>query len=245
MCERCPKAPQGWIGWIDLPKRAAGPAAGPWLDLTPALGPDMPCASIFPKPTFDKIRTLPADPYNVTDIHMVAHAGTHVDAPLHYFEQAPDMADIPPDRLNGPGVVWRIDTAPNAIIGVAELERCRPLPEPGDILAVDTGWAAKFGTAEYEHHPSFDAAAAAWLLDRRIKLLACDFATPDLVYHLRQPGFDWPVHKLLLANGILICEHLTGHAALAGRRVEFVFGALPIKGGDGGPSRVAARLVEG
>ena len=45
--------------------------------------------------------------------------------------------------------------------------------------------------------------------------LACDFATPDLVYHLRKPGFNWPVHRALLSRGILICEHLTGHAALA------------------------------
>ena len=244
MCENCPKTPKGWIGWIDLPQRAAGRPAGPWIDLTHDVSPSMPCASIFPKPTFAKLRSLPQDPFNVTDIHMVAHAGTHVDAPLHYFMDGPDMASIPPDRLCGPGVVWRIEKPANAVIEAADFEQCRPLLKEGDILAVDTGWAARFGTPEYDHHPSFSAGAAAWLLERRIKLLACDFATPDLVYHLRQPGFDWPVHKLLLANGILICEHLTGHAALANERVEFFFGALPIAGGDGGPSRVAARRVD-
>ncbi len=63
---------------------------------------------------------------------------------------------------------------------------------------MDTGWAARVGTEEYEHHsePS-TAAAVKWLLSQRIKMLACDFATPDLVYHLRQPGFDWPVHLTL------------------------------------------------
>jgi arylformamidase len=244
MCENCPKSPKGWIGWIDLPERTAGSPAGPWIDLTHRVGPEMPVASIFSKPVFGKVRSLPDDPFNVTDIHMVAHAGTHVDAPLHYFEGAPDMAAIPPERLCGPGVVWRLDVEPNAVIGPDHLERCRPLLEPGDILAVDTGWAARFGTPEYDHHPSFSAEAAAWMLERRIKLLACDFATPDLVYHLRQPGFDWPVHRQLLANGVLICEHLTGHAALAGERVEFVFGALPIVGGDGAPARVAARRIE-
>jgi arylformamidase len=140
MCEQCPKAPKGWVGWIELPQRDAGAPAGPWIDLTHPAGPDMPCATIFPRPSFEKIRTLPKDPYNVTDIHMVAHAGTHVDAPLHYFEHAPDMASIPPERLCGPGVVWRIDKAENEIIGAADLERCRPVLEPGDILAVDTGW---------------------------------------------------------------------------------------------------------
>jgi kynurenine formamidase len=244
MCELCPKTPSGWLGWIDLPQTEAGRPAGPWLDLTHKVGPDMPCASIFPKPSFGKVRSLPADPFNVTEIHMVAHAGTHVDAPLHYFEGAPDMASVPLERLCGAGVVWHIDAQPNQVIEPEDLERCGPELREGDILAVDTGWAKHFGTPLYERHPSFSAAAAEWMLARRIKLLACDFATPDLVYHLRQPGFDWPVHRTLLSRGILICEHLTGHAALAGERVEFHFGVLPIADGDGAQARVTARRVE-
>ncbi len=244
MCEMCPKVPSGWIGWIDLPEAKPCQPTGPWIDLTHQVGPDMPCATIFPKPHFNKLRSLPDDPFNVTEIHMVAHAGTHVDAPLHYFEDAPDMASIPLDRLCGTGVVWHIAKDLDEVIDVADLEQARPLLREGDILAVDTGWAKRFGTEEYDRHPSFSPEAAVWLLDKRIKLLACDFATPDLVYHLREPGFDWPVHKVLLANGILICEHLTNHAQLAGERVEFQFSALPIVEGDGAQARVSARRIE-
>ncbi len=244
MCEMCPTLPKGWLGWVELPDAIPWKAAGPWLDLTHSVGPEMPCASIFPKPSFEKIRSLPDDPFNVTDIHMVAHAGTHVDAPLHYYQDGPDMASIPLDRLCGAGVVWRIEKEMDEIIDVADLEGGRPLLRAGDILAVDTGWASHFGSETYDRHPSFSPEAAAWLLEKRIKLLACDFATPDLVYHLREPGFDWPVHRQLLANGILICEHLTGHAALAGQRVEFQFSALPIVNGDGAQARVSARRIE-
>jgi arylformamidase len=244
MCEQCPTAATGWLGWIDLPEATIGQPAGPWVDLTHKVGPEMPCASIFPKPTFGKVRSLPEDPFNVTEIHMVAHAGTHVDAPLHFFDDGPDMASIPLDRLQGLGVVWRIEAEPDQVIEPADLERCQPQLNEGDILAVDTGWSKHFGTPLYERHPSFSAAAAQWLLARRIKLLACDFATPDLVYHRREPGFDWPVHHLLLSHGILICEHLTGHDALAGSRAEFHFGALPIAGGDGAQARVTARRVD-
>jgi kynurenine formamidase len=130
------------------------------------------------------------------------------------------------------------------VIDVDTLEACRPLLEDGDILALDTGWAKHFGTPVYEHHPSLSADAAHWLVDRGIKLLAVDFATPDLVYHLREPGFNWPVHRALLSRGILVCEHLTGHAALAGERVEFNFAALPIVNGDGAPARVTARRIQ-
>lgn len=243
MCEESPKA-MGWEGWIDLPVAPAPTPAGEWIDLTHPLSAAMPCASIFPQPSFGKIRTLPADPFNVTEIHMVAHAGTHVDAPLHFYEDGPDMASVPLDRLGGPGVVWHIEKEADEIIEPADLERCRPHLREGDILAIDTGWAKLFGSERYERHPSFSVEAAAWMVERRIKLLACDFATPDLVYHRRQPGFDWPVHHQLLSKGILICEHLTGHSALAGERVQFQFGALPIVGGDGSPARVLARRAE-
>jgi kynurenine formamidase len=51
------------------------------------------------------------------------------------------------------------------------------------------------------------------------------------------------VHKRLLGDGVLICEHLRGHAPLSGRRAEFMFNALNIEGSDGAPARVLARAV--
>jgi kynurenine formamidase len=244
MCEACATSGTGWLGWIPLPERSAGRALGPWIELSHPVGPDMPCASIFARPSLSLVRQMPKDPFNVTELSMVVHAGTHVDSPRHYYLDGPAFEEIPFERLHGPGVVWRLEVEPEAVIGVGDLERRRPQLRPGDILALDTGWAARFGDESYERHPSLSAEAAAWLAGQRIKLLACDFATPDLVYRLRPQGFDWPVHRTLLSRGILICEHLTGHAALAGRHVEFIFGALPIAGSDGAPARVLARVVE-
>ena len=244
MCEACAVKSGGWRGWIELPEGDAGRPAGDWIDLSHPVSKRMPCASIFPVPSFRRLRSIPEHPFNVTEMRMVVHAGTHVDAPRHYYEDGPDAADIPLDRLRGPGVVWHVEKPLDGIIGVADLERCRPLVREGDIVALDTGWAARFGTPDYERHPSLSPEAAEWLAARSIKMLACDFATPDLVYHLRQPGFDWPVHRTLLSRGILVCQHLTGHAGLAGQRAEFIFGALAITGSDGAPARVIARRVE-
>jgi arylformamidase len=244
MCDQCPKDHSGWQGWIELPEPTPYTPTGQWIDLTHPVSPSMPCASIFPVPSFSRLRSLPDDPFNVTEIRMVAHAGTHVDAPLHYLQDGPDAATIPLDRLRGAGVVWHIDADPDEIIGVATLDKCRPLLRAGDILALDTGWAARAGTPEYERHPSLAAEVGPWLVEQRIKMLAVDFATPDLVYHLRQPGFDWPIHRALLSRGILICEHLTGHAALANAHAEFQFGALPVVDGDGAPARVFARAIK-
>ncbi|MDA8249288.1 MAG: cyclase family protein [Rhodospirillales bacterium] len=245
MCERPPQYDRtGWRGWIDIPMRAAGKPTGDWVDLSYPLGPDAPCASIFRKPRFTRVQCLPVDPFNVTEMQMAVHTGTHVDAPSHYFRDGPAFDAIPLDRLHGPGVIWRIGKAPGATIGPDVLAQCRPQLQPGDILAIDTGWTAQFGSESYDFHPSLTEAAADWLVERRIKLFACDFATPDLVVRLRQPGFEWPVHRALLGHGILICEHLRCPPALSGKRVEFVFNALNIAGADGAPARVLARPVE-
>lgn len=243
MCESNPRRGMGWQGWITLPEREAGAAVGPWLDLSHPIGPATPCASIFPPPETELIRAMPDDPFNVTRLNMVVHAGTHLDSPRHYYLDGPAFEDIPLDRLHGPGTIWRIDVQPNAVIGVEQLEEARPVLREGDILALETGWSNRVGTETYDQHPSLSPEAGEWLVSRRIKLLACDFATPDLVYHLREEGFDWPIHRALLSRGILICEHLTGHRTLAGKRVEFMFNALNISAADGAPVRALAREV--
>ena len=245
MCGVCEERGRGWRGWNSFAPRAAGAPVGDWVDLSYSVGPRMPCASIFPQPSLALLREMPEHPFNVTEMRSVVHAGTHVDAPRHYYLDGPAFEAIPLDRLCGPGVVWRIPAQPEEVIGVDRLEAARPLLREGDILALDTGWVDRFGLPEYDRHPSLSAEAAAWLAEQNIKLLACDFATPDLVYHLREPGFDWPVHRTLLSRGILICEHLRGHSALASRHVEFIFGALGIVGSDGAPARVLCRETAG
>jgi kynurenine formamidase len=244
MCEPAPPRGTGWRGWIDLPEAAPVMPDGPWIDLSHPVAEGMPRVPMFPPPTIRRLMCQLADPINVTEFGMVVHTGTHLDAPFHFFSDGPTCEAIPPARLNGPGVVWRLDLPPDSLIEPAHLEAARPLLRPGDILALDTGSAALAGTPAYDHHPCLSLAAAEWLVARRVKLLACDFPTPDLPVHRRPAsGFDWPVHRRLLSEGVLIVEHLRGARPLAGRRVEVMVGALAIAGSDGAPARIMARAI--
>ena len=244
MCEKCETRGTGWRGWQSVPAVTLPPAAGPWLDLSHPVSPGMPRAHVFPAPRFEHFMTLPKDPINVTRFEMIVHTGTHVDAPRHFYNDGPAFDEIPWQRLHGPGVILHFDIGPGGVIDLADFERRSADIRPGDIVALDTGWSEKFGTETYDVNPSISVAAAHWLVDHGVKLLACDFATPDLAIPLRKPGFTWPVHQVLLSHGVLICEHLTGVAPLADRRAEFVFGALNIAAADGAPARVIARLSE-
>jgi kynurenine formamidase len=243
MCDAASERGRGWKGWMELPPAAPLKPAGPWVDCSWPIAEDMPRVAVFPPPTIRRIKSLPHDPINVTEFGMVVHTGTHVDAPHHFFMDGPPMEQVPLERLCGAGVVWRFDKKERELIDVADLERATPAIRPGDIVAIDTGFAARHGTPAYDDHPSLSHAAAKWLVAKKAKLVACDFGTPDLPLHRRAKDFNWPVHNELLSHGVLICEHLTGHSGLAGKRVEFVFSALNVRSSDGAPARVMAREV--
>jgi kynurenine formamidase len=243
MCD-CPKyiAPT-WKGWISLPPSSGESGSGPWTDLTHTLTEDLSRSPAFPKPAIRKLLEMPKDNANVTEIQMVCHHGTHVDAPRHFMAEAPAFDEIPLDRLYGPGVVWRIEKGPLGLITADDFEAARPLVKPGDMVLLDTGWAQHVNTEIYEDHASLTTDAAHWLVDHQIKLLGIDCSTPDLTSHMRPKGFSWPVHQILLSQGVLIAEHLTNLRGLANTRVEAMFLALSVAGSDGGLSRVVARPI--
>jgi kynurenine formamidase len=244
MCDVCDAKGAGWRGWLDLPPPPVSrPLHAAWTELSHQLHPDMPRIASFPRPRFERLRSIPTSMSNVTEMQMAVHTGTHVDSPRHFFSDGPPFEEIPFERLHGPGVVWHIDAEPDSVIGLAALNAASPALQPGDIVALDTGWAARVGDDSYNHHPSLAVDAAEWLVEQKAKLLACDFGTPDLAPHARPEGFAFPVHHVLLSRGVLVCEHLTGHAKLAGQRVEFIFSALNIRGSDGAPARVIARPI--
>ena len=139
--------------------------------------------------------------------------------------------------------MWKIDKPLYGSIEIDDLERMRPRLTPGDILAIDSGAAAKVGTPDYDRHPALSVAAAQWLVRQQVKLVAVDMPTPDIALDRRPDGFIWPVHRALLQDGVLIAEQVTNLESLAGARAEFMFCPLNIADCDGAPARVLARPI--
>jgi kynurenine formamidase len=242
MCD-APRGPLGlqWKGWPSWPPTLPSVGDGEWIDLSYPLNGDVPRVPMFPKPSFCRWKGMPEHPYNVTEMNMIVHMGTHVDAPRHFICDGPTSDQIPLDRLMGDGVVWHFETPEYGVIGPPDLERQRPRMAPGDMVFIETGWAAHAGTDIYDRHPSLSEDAAQWLIDHRAKLVGIDFGTPEAPVPRRWPGWHWPVHTKLLGNGVLIAEHLRGLDALAGQRVEAMMLCLNIVGSDGAPVRAVAR----
>ena len=181
---------------------------------------------------------------NVTCLSAAVHAGTHVDAPCHFIPDGPSIDQIDLARVSGPAVCWDVRRGADEAITASDLEACRPRAEAGDVVFVHTGWDVYFAGDHdaYHHHPYLSVEAADWLLQRRVKMICLDIATPDMPEAVRPAAFDWPVHRLLLGAGVLIAEHLAHLELVAGRRFRALALPIPIVGSDGAPARIVAEL---
>ena len=132
---------------------------------------------------------------------------------------------------------------PLQVIDVPMLEAMSPHVRPGDILLLNAGWSQLTATELYHRHPYLSPQAAAWIVERGVKLLGIDFPTPDAPVEVRPADFDWPVHHILLSQGVLVAENLANLHTFDGCRIEVMFVPLRIQGADGAPARVLARPV--
>ncbi|MBN1590871.1 MAG: cyclase family protein [Pirellulales bacterium] len=179
--------------------------------------------------------------YNITQISMSTHQGTHLDVPRHFYDDGASVDAVPLERFFGEATL--IDLAPGAALEPKQpitVEMLLPHADvfcPGAKIVYRTGWDQAFGRPEYfTDFPSMTVEAARWIASRRIGLLGMDTATP---------GSEWKeIHLALLAPGteIVLVEGLTNLELLPER---FTLAAFPltIKGRDGSPIRAVA-IVE-
>ena len=176
------------------------------------------------------------DPANVSELRLGTHTGTHVDPPAHFVEGAGSIEDVPLDVLYGEAVV--ADLTGVGVIGREELEGL-DLPEGTERVLCKTKNSELWSRLPVEFPDDYVAVTpegARWCVDRGLRLIGVDFLSVE-----RDGPPDFPVHHLLLENGIIIVEGLDLSAVDPG---TYTLACLPLRitGGDGGPAR--AMLVE-
>jgi arylformamidase len=176
--------------------------------------------------------------YNITQISMSTHQGTHLDVPFHFFDDGKTVDQMPLARFYGPAVL--IDLAPGGALGPKTpitMEMLAPHAakfQSGAKVIYRTGWDRTFGTPEcFTDFPTLTLEAAQWIAQRRIGLLGMDTLTPSA---------QWKeVHWALLGKDaeIVIVEGLANLDKVPER---FTLAAFPlnIQGRDGSPIRAVA-----
>ena len=214
------------------------------IDLSQPYADGMFSQNLFPAVRVERCIRIEERGVNVTCLSAAVHAGTHVDAPCHFVPGGLAAHQIDLARVSGHAVGWEIERAGGEAIGVSDLETQRPRAERDDIVFIRTGWDRYFREdhERYHLHPYLSIDAAHWLVDREVKLVCLDVATPDMPEAVREPDFRWPVHHVLLESGVLVAEHLNGLHQIVGRRFRAFALPIPIVNSDGAPARIVAEV---
>lgn len=214
------------------------------IDLSRVIYDGMPKIPVLPDVHIQRCFDLEkGHPLNVTEMTIPCHAGTHVDAPIHIIENGRSIEEMPLDAFVGRGTVISVSKNGGEEVTAKDLEASGVKVERGDILMLHTGWDQKFESEEYNVHPYLSPDAAQWIVDRGVKLFGIDCITVDLPTTMRPKGFDYPVHKILLGNDVLIAENVTNLTELAGKESRILAFPLKVKGSDAAHARIIAELL--
>jgi len=213
-----------------------------WIDVTVPIENGMAVWPGDPQTRVERFHSIArGDGENISTVSMCLHAGTHMDAPLHYFEQGIAIDQLPLDAVIGPARVLDLTDLPGCEI------------RPGDRLLLKTSAANQRSHATHERsHPADERSPQS--RDREGAVFPS--LTPDAARHLAASGVQLvgidtlsigppnedgdEVHRILLAAGIWIIERLDLAATDPG---DYDLICLPLKipGADGAPARAALR----
>lgn len=145
------------------------------------------------------------------------HAGTHIDMPMHMVPDGRFACDFNPALFIGEGLLLDV----RGEDPVHMKPEYRSLPLEGKIVLLWTGFDKRFTNADYFiAYPTVEEDLARFLLDGGVKMLGIDAPAPDKT--------PFPVHKLLLGNGVFILENAVNLQSLQGVE-RFTVAALPLK----------------
>jgi kynurenine formamidase len=171
--------------------------------------------------------------FQIGRIDMVANTGTYLDTPFHRYADGDDLAAVGLERLAGlEGLCVR------AAGMEAGAELFDGLDVAGKAVLVHTGWDRHWRTeAYYSGHPFLSEASARLLAERGAALVGIDSYNIDDTRTRRRP-----VHTVLLGAGTLICEHMTGLAALSPSGFRFTAAPPKVAGMGTFPVRAFAEV---
>jgi len=189
------------------------------------------------------LRRKPVDVNGVVDYHtevdIITHLGTHVEAPYHHGDLTKDVTDLPQDHFIGRGVLLKLDTCqPKALITAADLDAAdRGRVRRGDVLVLDS----RFHSEPFVHNPNdqrphLSRESAEWFLAKGVK--AVGFG--DGVCIENNIEHCVACHDIMLGHDILFLEVLKNIELLQADVFLISYLPLPIKGLDSSPVNILA-----
>lgn len=208
------------------------------IDLSMDIYHEAPTFTYDPKCAVIVHNTVESIGYNITQISMSTHQGTHLDAPFHFLNNGLTVDKLPLEKCIGTAI--KIDMTrkgPKEPLTVDDFLPYESKIVKGAKIVYQTNWDKKFPDKSYfSDFPYLSKELADWFAKKEIALLGMDTPTPNAV--------DWMyVHHSLLGKEIIVVEGLANLEKID--KDEFTLISVPLKiiGRDGSPIR-AVGIVE-
>jgi arylformamidase len=165
------------------------------------------------------------DGANVSRLDFGVHSGTHVDAPLHFFDEGGGAETLPLEPFLGPAQVVDATSVPSVLD--AEAMRGLGIPDDAERVLFKTRnsqlWASDDFTRDFVR---LDGSGARHLIDLGVQLVGIDYLSIG----------DHDAHVALLGGGVAVLEGLNLGAVEPGA-YRLICVPLSIVGSDGAPAR--------
>lgn len=219
------------------------------IDLSIPWGPEIEPVPNNPRIFYVPINQHELQGYSTGYATFSIHTGTHIDAPYHFIRDGLTMEQVPLEWLNGPAVLLdlRTMTRPGRAFTVEIIRTAagNPAELRDRRVVLWSGWAQEKWNdpAFYRDNPYLSNEGAQWLVDSGARALAVDFAVDG--GPPKPPGQPkYPVHLITLGADVCLIENLINLDKIGRRHFTLIAMPVPIKGGNGGPARVAAWMDE-
>jgi len=168
--------------------------------------------------------------YVMSDVELMDHVGTHIEAPLHCLKDGMDLSQIPLEKLIGEAVILDLRDA-YSDSGVT-LKQVKKAVDAAGGLKRDDIVFCMMGETDY-----FSTEGIKWLVDSGIKLMGVDSAGVEIPHSVSHANEN---HLALFRAEIPLIERLANLDMLSKPGVQVYALPIPVKGLDAFPLRVIA-----
>ncbi len=210
------------------------------IDLSRTIEPGMPCYPGTPQPVFRSLSSIDQHGFAEQQLTISSHTGTHVDLPSHILSAGISLDAVSLDRFTGKGLAVDLRNSTEGTIALEALQGFEAHIKECEVLLLCSGWSQYWGTPDYyTGYPVLSSDAALWLTGFHLKGIGVDMISVDA-----SDSGDFPVHRILLENGILLIENLADLSPLL--HSPFVFFGFPLKiaQAEAAPLRAVAFMNE-
>lgn len=245
---------------VSCSQQVGGFPGGQWIDLSHDFSDETiywVTAEPFRRTTVAEGQTPNGFYYSAYNFSGAEHGGTHLDAPIHFAEGKKTADQLGLDQLIGQGV--KIDVSSKAegdrdyeisVDDIKAWESANGKIPDWSIVLFQTGWASKWpdkrsylGTDQKGpdavkdlHFPGLHPDTAKWLVEnRKFKAVGIDTASID-----RGQSSTFGSHVALMIHDIPAFENVANLNDLPAKGFHIIALPMKIKGGSGGPLRIAA-----